>query len=162
MGNDLDLLALNKLEEFLMSYKGCLILVSHDRYFLDKLTDHLLIFEGEGQIKDHYGSYSSYKRKLESLKLEKQQLHKIKPKEQGSGTTKEKVKTKLSFNEKREYEQLETEIAQLEAEKCKLEAELNGASTDYESLTRISTRISELIEIIDDKTMRWMELAEFS
>ncbi len=155
--NDLDLLALNKLEEFLLHYKGCLILVSHDRYFLDKLTDHLFVFEGNGKIKDHYGSYTKYKAAKEKLKEVPKEVKKkeiVKPK-------KAAIKTKLSFNEKREFEQLEKDIQSLEDEKSQLEQDLNSGNHDYEALNNLSSRIAEIIKTLDEKTLRWMELAEY-
>lgn len=159
--NDLDLLALNKLEEFLANFKGCLILVSHDRYFLDKLTDHLFIFEGDGQIRDFYGSYRDYRIKSEEEKQKNEKQLQTKPVVTVSVKQKIKEKTKLSFTELREYEQLEKDIQQIETEKAMLENKLSNASSDYESLTKISTRIAELISLIDDKTMRWLELSEW-
>lgn len=157
--NDLDLLVLNRLEEFLMSYSGCLILVSHDRYFLDKLTEHLFIFEGEGKVRDYYGSYTKYSFEKEQEKqlAEKQTRQKPvveKPKEQ-------KPKTKLTFNEQREYNALEKEIEKLEHEKAELETSINSGELPYEELTSLSERIGEIIELMDEKTMRWMELDEF-
>lgn len=154
--NDLDLLVLNKLEEFLMGYGGCLILVSHDRYFLDKLTDHLFIFEGEGKVRDYYGSYTKY-----SFEKGQEKQSRQKEAEVNKKAVKPKVKTKLSFNEKREYETLEKEIEQLEIEKIEAETTLNSGISDYEKLSKLSTRIGEMIELIDAKTMRWMELDEF-
>jgi len=158
--NDLDLLVLNRLEEFLSNYSGCLILVSHDRYFLNKLTDHLFIFEGNGKIRDFYGSYTKYSFEKEQEKRldekqNKQQLPETKK------PAKPKVKTKLSFNEQREYEALEKEIEQLENEKAKAEAILNSGINDYEKLNKLSSRIGELMETIDAKTLRWMELDEY-
>ena len=158
--NDLDLLVLNRLEEFLLNYSGCLILVSHDRYFLNKLTDHLFIFEGNGKIRDFYGSYTKYSFEKEQEKRldekqNKQQLPETKK------PAKPKVKTKLSFNEQREYEALEKEIEQLENEKAKAEAILNSGINDYEKLNKLSSRIGELMETIDAKTLRWMELDEY-
>lgn len=156
--NDLDLLALNKLEEFLSNFGGCLLLVSHDRYFLDKLTEHIFVFEGDGKIRDYYGSYSNYR-----LKLAEEQQQKVseKPVLENKPELKAKPKTKLTYNEMREYELLDKEIPVLEKEKAELEQELNRVSTDYEALNKISTRISELIHLIDEKTLRWMELGEW-
>ncbi len=136
-----------------------LILVSHDRYFLDKLTDHLFIFEGEGRVRDYYGRYSKYSFEQEAKKqsIEKQDKKKI-----TQAVKKSAAKTKLSFNEKREYENLEKDIEKLEAEKAKAEAKLNSGTIPYEELTILSERIGELIELIDEKTLRWMELDEFA
>lgn len=161
--NDLDLLTLNKLEEFLEAFAGCLILVSHDRYFLDKLVDHLFIFEGNGQLKDYYGKYTQYKdAKDESDKLEREQKVKAKKVEQASKKSQEvKVKTKLSYKEKIEYNNLEKEIQDLENEKVELETALNTETTNYAKLEDISKRIGEVIKLIDEKTYRWMKLDEF-
>jgi len=157
--NDLDLLVLNRLEEFLTNYSGCLILVSHDRYFLDKLTDHLFIFEGKAKVRDYYGRYSEYSFEKEKQPAEKQNQKKDAVEKQKA--RKPKVKTKLSFNEQREYESLEKEIEELEKEKAELESNINSGIQDYEELNKISKRIAELIELIDQKTLRWMELDEF-
>ncbi|NOX48903.1 MAG: ABC-F family ATP-binding cassette domain-containing protein [Chlorobi bacterium] len=164
--NDLDLMTLNILEEFLISFKGCLILVSHDRYFMDKLVDHLFIFEGDGKIKGFTGNYSDYRiYKDEVLKQQREknaQALKQKKKEKekaATGVTKEK--TKLSYKEQKEYDQLEADIESLEKEKSGLEAILGGGENDYGKLEKISVRIGEIIKLTDEKTMRWMELAEF-
>ncbi len=157
--NDLDLLVLNRLEEFLANYSGCLILVSHDRYFLDKLTDHLFIFEGDGKVRDYYGSYTEYSFEKEKQPTEKQNQKKANEVKQK--TQKPKVKTKLSFNEQREYETLEKEIEQLETEKTELETAINSGIQAYEELNKLSERIGKVIELIDDKTLRWMELDEY-
>ena len=160
--NDLDLLTLNKLEDFLMNFKGCLILVSHDRYFLDKLSDHLFIFEGDGRIKDFYGSYTQYRIKKEELENEKR---KQKAKEKKIAKDESKVKPKqsgkkLTYKEQKEYEALEQDIENLENEKSDLESAISSGITDYEKLQEISNRIALIISLIDEKTMRWMELAE--
>ncbi len=153
--NDLDILTLNKLEDFLTGFKGCLILVSHDRYFLDRLTDHLFVFKGEGKIKDFYGDYTAYKQVKEQEAKQQKSLGK-KPQ-----ATKEKPKRqKLSFNEKREYEALEKEIEKLETEKAALETAMNAGAMDYQELEKTASRISKLINLIDEKTLRWMELEE--
>jgi ATP-binding cassette subfamily F protein uup len=155
--NDLDLFALNKLEEFLLAFKGCLVIVSHDRYFLDKLTDHLFVFEGEGRIRDYYGSYSDYRFQLETP------LAASKPsKEPKILKTKEtSQKTKLTFREQQEYASLEPEIASLEEEKALLEEEVGAGNLDYDALHQKSIRIAALIDLIDVKMQRWMELGEY-
>ena len=155
--NDLDLFALNKLEEFLLAFKGCLVIVSHDRYFLDKLTDHLFVFEGEGVINDHYGSYTAYHFEQESESRVETRSGGSSPK---SGNKQETVKTKLSYKEKQEYEQLEPEIEKLEMEKAALEEEISR-DLDYESLNRKSSRIAELMELIESKMQRWMDLGQY-
>jgi len=155
--NDLDLLTLYKLEEFLLQYQGCLLLVSHDRYFLDKLSDHLFIFEEHGRIKDFYGSYQDYqKKKWEAAKQKDKEEKELKTLKE----VKNKPKKKLSFKEQKEYENLEREIEALEIEKKNLEDRLNSGITDYEELTKISQAIERIMEAMDEKTMRWMELEE--
>jgi len=175
--NDLDLFALNKLEEFLLSYEGCLVIVSHDRYFLDKLTDHLFVFEGEGVIRDHYGTYSDYRRRKEKELQEAASgdLNETRKKKGDSGSkasaarkepgTKESTfssaKTKLTYKEKLEYEKLEPEIEALEQEKLALEQEMNAGTADYAQLQEKGERIAELIGLIDVKMQRWMELGQY-
>ncbi|MCB2221180.1 MAG: ABC-F family ATP-binding cassette domain-containing protein [Bacteroidetes bacterium] len=157
--NDLDLLVLNRLEEFLLNYTGCLVLVSHDRYFLDKLTDHLFIFEGEGKLRDYYGRYSDYH--LGKEKLSPGKKTQKEPVEQKQKTPTIKVKTKLTFKEQREYESLEKEIEQLELEKITIESSLHSGMSDYEKLNDLSERLGKIMALIDEKTLRWMELDEF-
>jgi ATP-binding cassette subfamily F protein uup len=162
--NDLDLFALNKLEEFLLSFKGCLIIVSHDRYFLDKLTDHLFIFEGAGIIKDHYSTYTAYHQAQEALEKKlKNNLVKAPEKQTDSKESHAggKAKTKLSYKEQQEYMRLEAEIEKLEQEKASLEAELSAGKLGYESLELKSKRIADVIELIDAKLQRWMELGQY-
>jgi len=155
--NDLDLLTLNKLEEFLLQYKGCLMLVSHDRYFMDKLVDHLFVFKGDGLVEDHYCNYTDYRKK--TSKKEKQE----KKTQHNQNTDKSDVANKkLSFNEKYEYEQLELEIDKLEKEKKQLEIELSDPGLEYDEMMKKSSRVGELIELIDEKSFRWLELDEFS
>lgn len=155
--NDLDLFALNRLEEFLLSFKGCLVIVSHDRYFLDKLTDHIFIFKGGGEIKDHYGAYSSYRPGREMKEVKERNNSK------GNGGRKKKpsIKTKLTFKEQQEYKQLETDIEDLENEKLSLEAKLSAGGLAYEELEEKSTRVSEIIDLIESKLNRWLELGEY-
>ena len=162
--NDLDLFALNKLEEFLLSFKGCLIMVSHDRYFLDKLTDHLFIFEGKGMIKDHYGSYTAYRQAQEVLeKKVKKDPNNIPEKQTNSRDrhTREKAKKKLSYKEQQEYMRLEPEIEELEKEKASLEVELSAGKLGYESLELKSKRVANVIELIEAKLQRWLELGQY-
>jgi len=155
--NDLDLFALNKLEEFLLNFKGCLVIVSHDRYFLDKLTEHIFVFEGAGAIRDHYGSYSDYRRQRESSRKPERKA----PKALKNPPVEKRKKTKLTFKEQQEYDKLEPEIEALEEEKSTLETELGTGSLDYESLNQKSSRVAELIELIDTKMQRWSDLGEY-
>ncbi len=164
--NDLDLMTLNILEEFLISFKGCLILVSHDRYFMDKLVDHLFVFEGDGKINGFTGNYSDYRiYKDGTLKQQREKnvqvLRQKKKEKEKAATEAPKEKTKLSYREQKEYDQLEADIESLEKEKSDLEAILGGGENDYGKLEKTSVRIGEIIKLIDGKTMRWMELAEF-
>ncbi len=161
--NDLDILTLNKLEEFLAGFKGVLILVSHDRYLLDRLVDHFFIFEGEGRILDFYGTYTEYQLKREAkVKKDRAELQQFK---KSAKKDKEKnepqVKKKLSFKEQREYEQLEQEIEELERKKKELEVSLNSGVLDYLELEKISVEVKATMELLDEKTMRWMDLDEF-
>jgi ATP-binding cassette subfamily F protein uup len=160
--NDLDLLTLNKLEEFLESFEGCVILVSHDRYFMDQLVDQLFVFEGGGNIKGFIGSYFDYRiLKEEESKAKKAKLSKEKSdKTSAEKRVKSKVKKKLSFNEKHEYEGLEKEIEALETEKTILEEVINSIVDDYDSLQKKSERLGEVLKLLDEKTWRWMELDE--
>lgn len=160
--NDLDIETLNRLEEFLQDYEGCVILVSHDRYLMDRLCDHIFVFKGEGEIKDYYGNYTEY-RLVQKKEDKKQKVENAsKQKEKKSDSIKvDKPKTKLTFNEVREHKQLETYIAKLETEKTELEEKLNSGMSDYEELQKLSARISQIIDDLDEKTLRWMELEEY-
>jgi len=160
--NDLDLITMNKLEEFLLDFGGCLILVSHDRFFMDKLVEHYFIFEGEGKIKDFNGTYTEYREMLnEKAEIEQKQ----KPVQQVSQVkTVEKEEAspvkKLTFAEQKEYTKLEKEIQKLEDEKAVLEAKLSAGKVSLDEITEASVRIGEILELIDEKSMRWLELAE--
>jgi ATP-binding cassette subfamily F protein uup len=156
--NDLDLLTLNKLEEFLLQFQGCLILVSHDRYFMDKLTDHLFVFQGDGVIEDHYCSYSEY-REQQQLN-EKAEKKEEKQKAQAETVVEEKPKKKLSYKEKYEYDQLEKSIVALEEEKKKLEEQLNDPNLDFEKINDLSSRLGAVMQQLDEESFRWMELDE--
>ena len=162
--NDLDLQTLRTLEEFLQDFPGCILIVSHDRYFMDRLVDHLFAFEGNGEIKDFPGNYSQYRiwKQLEENKPDKAESSKLKA--EGSKpiaeSSKPKVEGKLSFKEKTEFEKLEKEIPDLEKEKKLLEVKLNNGTSDFERLQEISERISDIIVLIDRKEMRWLELSD--
>ena len=152
--NDLDLLTLTKLEEFLLQYKGCLVLVSHDRFFIDKLTEHLFVFKGDGVIEDHYCTYTQYREK----QIEKdKEFKKIQHLEKENSKIKA-ISKKLTYNEKYEYDNILKEIALLEDEKKKLEIILLNPDVDIEKMTNSSKRLGELVTLIDSKEMRWLEL----
>lgn len=164
--NDLDILTLSILEEFLADFKGCLLIVSHDRYFMDRLVDHLFVFEGDGVIKDFPGNYSDWRVYQEAMKAEKQeeqkQLNKKEIVEEKKIVEVKPVveKRKMSFKEKREFEMLENEIAELEIKKADLEKQLLDAGLSHEVLFDISAQLTATISMIDDKSLRWLELSE--
>jgi ATP-binding cassette subfamily F protein uup len=155
--NDLDLMTLNKLEAFLENFKGCLLLVSHDRYFMDKLVDELLVFEGNGKIKNITGSYSAYReaRELTSLSVEEKVVEKPSPKSNPAPTRK-----KLTYKERQEYQSLEKEIESLEAEQAALNHSINQSQSDYDEIQKMAERLATLMQLIDKKTLRWIELDE--
>lgn len=156
--NDLDIMTLNVLEEYLQSFRGCVIVVSHDRYFMDKVVDHLLVFNGQGDIRDFPGNYSDYR----DWKEAKAQSEKEAEKTPDEKTARVRLneKRKMSFKEKREFEQLEQAIAALEAEKIQVESLLCSGTLTVDELTGKSRRLPEINNLIDEKTMRWLELSE--
>jgi ATP-binding cassette subfamily F protein uup len=157
--NDLDLITLNILEEFLLNYKGCLLIVSHDRYFMNKLVDHLFVFEGNGKVADFNGSYSEW-RELKEVE-EKEQAKKLRSDKLTAKEEEKKAeKKKLSFKEKFELGQLEKEIVSLEAEKKELNEKLNSGIGTHDELLQWSRRFEEVINILDEKSFRWLELSE--
>ncbi len=155
--NDLDIYVMNVLEQYLLHFPGTLVIVSHDRYFMDKLVNHLFIFEGEGRISDFPGNYSQYRDRRLALEKGKKRPKSGKPKEQRKPQDKKK---KLSFKEQKELERLEVEIEALESEKETLLQKLNSGSGDHRKLTQWSEKFESLTREIDDKTARWMELSE--
>ena len=166
--NDLDIQTLQVLEEYLQDFPGCVIVVSHDRYFMDKVVDHLLVFKGNGEIQDFPGNYTQYR---EWSRLQPQETA-IRPKEttatsnadDGAGTAKRDAardnRRKMTYKEKREYEQLGKEIEQLSQEQQQLEEELCSGTLSVEQLTEKSRRLPEIKEALDEKEMRWLELSE--
>jgi ATP-binding cassette subfamily F protein uup len=157
--NDLDIITLNVLEDYLQQFGGCVLIVSHDRFFMDKVVDHLFVFEGEGKIKDFPGNYSQYRAKEKLLEKNKKTEEKSEKRDTVKTAQTAKPK-KLSFNEKRELELLEKEISELEEEKKMLENQMQNADQNPDKLMKSSTRIGKVMELIDEKTMRWMELDE--
>lgn len=161
--NDLDIVTLNVLEDYLSGFRGCLLVVSHDRFFTDKVVDRIFAFEGDGRIKDFPGNYTIYKNKKEE---EEEQLEKEKKRNAQANTpppaSNEKTdkKRKLSFKERQEIQQLETDIDQLNSEKSGIETALNSGTLSPDELMEKSNRIAEIISILDDKEMRWLELSE--
>lgn len=164
--NDLDIVTLNVLEEYLRTFKGCVIVVSHDRYFMDKVVDHLLVFKGNAQLKDFPGNYSDYRewkeetKKSERAEQQAEQAKKIVKDNTSTEKTAQPRKNKLSFKEKRELEELDVLIPQLEAEKAELENAMSSGTLSNDELMVKSTRIGEVMKLIDEKSMRWLELSE--
>ena len=156
--NDLDIITLNVLEEYLQNFKGCVIVVSHDRYFMDKVVDHLLVFNGQADIRDFPGNYSDYRDWKEAKAQQEKEAEK--PQEEKTARVRLNEKRKMSFKEKREFEQLEKEIAGLEAEKAAIEEQLCSGTLSVDELTEKSKRLPEVNDLIDEKTMRWLELSE--
>ena len=167
--NDLDIVTLQILEEYLQDFPGCVIVVSHDRYFMDKVVDHLLVFKGQGEIKDFPGNYTQYR---EWVKMRGDESAETRGRENASSSEKTRTsasahprtanvsKRKLSYKEKREMEQLESDIAALEAEQKQIEEALCGGTTSVEEITAMSKRLPLLKDELDEKSMRWLELSE--
>lgn len=159
--NDLDIITLGILEEYLCDFKGCVIVISHDRYFLDNIADHLFVMEGNGVIKDFPGNYSDYRAYLDSVKSEKEKAEKsAKPQKQEKPRSESQAK-RLTFKERREFEQLEGEIEELTAEKKQLEEFFaSGASASPDEFKTKNQRYNEINGLLDEKEMRWLELSE--
>jgi len=161
--NDLDIQTLQVLEEYLQDFPGCVIIISHDRYFMDKIIDHLLVFEGQGRIKDFPGNYTQY-REWASLQPQEKTSTASNSKEDNDPKKnyRNDTKRKLSYKEKREFEQLEEEIIQLEEEQKALEDALSGSELSVEEITEKSKRLASLKNELDEKSFRWLELSELN
>lgn len=159
--NDLDIVTLNVLEDFLMEFQGCLVVVTHDRYFMDKLTDHLFVFKGEGEVKDFPGNYTEYRAQKErEEELEKRRNKSLaKPSQQEK---KPREKTKLTYGERLEMEKLEKELGELEERKREIASEFETASVDALRLEELSREMNVLNEELEEKEMRWLELSEYA
>ena len=161
--NDLDIMTLGVLEEYLRAFRGCVIVVSHDRYFVDKVADHLLVFCGDGEIKDFAGNYSEYlvwKRDFEAARRAAAAAEEQRNRPAEEPRRAKPASKRLSFREQQEFTALDAEIPALESEKAELEALLSSGTLPHEELTRTAERIGTLIDEIDEKTMRWLELSE--
>ena len=161
--NDLDIMTLGVLEEYLRAFRGCVIVVSHDRYFVDKVADHLLVFCGDGEIKDFAGNYSEYlvwKRDFEAARRAAEAAAEQRNRPSEEPRRQKPASKRLSFREQQEFAALDAEIPALESEKAELEALLSSGTLSHEELTRTAERIGTLIVEIDEKTMRWLELSE--
>ena len=161
--NDLDIQTLQVLEEYLQDFPGCVIIISHDRYFMDKIIDHLLVFEGQGRIKDFPGNYTQY-REWASLQTQEKvpTANNTKEDNDPKKNYRNETKRKLSYKEKREFEQLEEEITQLEEEQKTLEDALSGSELSVEEITEKSKRLACLKSELDEKSFRWLELSELN
>jgi len=165
--NDLDIVTLNVLEEYLKEFKGTLIIVSHDRHFLDRLVDHLFVFCGDGAVKDFIGSYSQYRDYIKDYEAaqrskareEEKALRAAQAASQPASQGRPDAPRKLSYKEQRELEQLDKEIAALTAEKADLEEQMNGGITDHDQLQKVTSRFGEVTSELDEKEMRWLELS---
>ena len=160
--NDLDIVTLQILEDYLKNFRGCLIIVSHDRYFMDKVVDHTLVFHGNGDVQDFPGSYSQYrdwKEQEGESSSDKQQPKKEEKKEERRNQNRAR---KLTFKERQEFIQLEKDIAALETEKKHIETALCGGTTSVDEITRLSKRLPLLTEELEEKEIRWLELSEFA
>jgi ATP-binding cassette subfamily F protein uup len=161
--NDLDLQTLRTLEEFLMEYPGCILIVSHDRYFMDRMVDHLFAFEGNGVIRDYPGNYTQYREAVSNGSLtDDRQLIKQETKvpEAAPVAPSSASTQKLSFKEKRELELLEKEMPELQKEKAALETKMNEGNPGFDELQKAAERIGVIVHLLDEKEMRWLELSE--
>ena len=161
--NDLDIFVMSVLEEYLQLFEGCLIVVSHDRYFMDKMVDHLFVFEGDGEIKDIIGNYTDYRKnqKQEARELKNAPVKEVEVKEEPKMVEKPVEKRKLSFKEKQEYEQLPNEIERLEEKKEKLTLELSDSSKSNQQIMELGNELAIVVAELEQKSDRWLELAEF-
>jgi ATP-binding cassette subfamily F protein uup len=164
--NDLDIMTLNVLEEYLKSFAGCVIVVSHDRFFMDKIVDHLFVFEGDGKVSDFPGNYTVYRNKVEEKEQAKAKLEANKKAEAKAKTKEEKpnqqTKKRLSYGEKREFELLEKEIPELEQKKGELEDLMNSGKLPHDELYDKSMELEKIKTLLDEKEFRWLELSELS
>ncbi len=158
--NDLDIMTLNVLEDYLLNFNGCVIIVSHDRYFMDKIVDHLFVFEGNGAIKNFPGNYSIYRDYKDENDRNDRQAVLQEKKEVVVEKSKVKATNKLTYNEKRELDQLELELPNLEKEKADLENQMSSGEINHEEILRISKQYNELKEKLELKELRWLELSE--
>ncbi|HAO48815.1 MAG TPA: ABC transporter, partial [Runella sp.] len=162
--NDLDITTLNVLEEFLMNFPGCLVIVSHDRYFLDRLVDHLFVFEDNGHIRDFPGNYTDYRNFLAENKEQAaaaKQTVAARPQATSATPVSAPAKRKLSFKEQREFETLESDMAKLESQKADFVEKMNGGVGSHEDFATWAKAVERITEELEEKEMRWLELSEF-
>mgnify|MGYP000275875828 CR=1 FL=1 len=158
--NDLDIFAMSVLEDYLRQFQGSLIVVSHDRYFMDKMVDHLFVFQGKGKIKDLVGNYHVYRNSLQEA--QRQQKQEAKPTEAAPSAPVTEKQRKMSFKEKQEFEHIEKTLPQLETEKEQLSQELSSGALSNDELQQKGERLGQIVDQIDELTMRWLELSEFA
>ena len=159
--NDLDIFVMGVLEDYLRSFQGCLIVVSHDRYFMDKMVDHLFVFKGEGEVKDIIGNYSEYRKTLQQEQRIEKKEQAPDPVKETSSTDQPKEKKKLSYKEKVEFESLENDLESLEEEKAKLTEVLSNPDASTDDLIKAGERLNTVVQEIESKTDRWLELSEY-
>ena len=163
--NDLDIFAMSVLEDYLRNFQGCLIVVSHDRYFMDKMVDHLFVFEGEGVIKDIVGNYTDFRKKqIQDKRDEKNAISQVKIEKivEEKPKVKEEVKRKLNFKEKAEFESLEKNLEKLELDKATILAKISSEGLSNQAVYELGVKLGEIVSEIEDKTNRWIELSEFT
>ena len=163
--NDLDIFAMSVLEDYLRNFQGCLIVVSHDRYFMDKMVDHLFVFEGEGVIKDIVGNYTDFRKKqIQDKRDEKNSISQVKIEKvvEEKPKVKEELKRKLTFNEKAEFESLEKNLEKLELDKATILAKISSEGVSNQDVYELGVKLGEIVSEIEEKTNRWIELSEFS
>ena len=161
--NDLDIFTLSVLEEYLQDFPGVLLIVSHDRYFMDKLVEHILVFEGQGKLRDLGGNYTAYRERIQQEERDLKKAEAQKPAQSSASSQDTKTarsQNKMGFKEKFEYDQLTKEIEELEVLKAQKEEELMQPDLDHEAMTRISSELGAIISSLDEKSDRWLELAE--
>jgi len=159
--NDLDIFVMSVLEEYLRSFEGCLIVVSHDRYFMDKMVDHLFVFEGQGKVVDILGNYTEYRKLKSEKKKEAKPIQEEKQVAEAPKVEDNKPKKKLSFKERSEFDQIEKEMEQLEIEKEELTNQLSDGSLSGDEIMNVGNRLAEVVSLIESKTDRWLELSEY-
>ena len=163
--NDLDIFAMSVLEDYLRNFQGCLIVVSHDRYFMDKMVDHLFVFEGEGVIKDIVGNYTDFRKKqIQDKRDEKNSISQVKIEKvvEEKPKVKEEVKRKLNFKEKAEFESLEKNLEKLELDKATILAKISSEGVSNQDVYELGVKLGEIVSEIEEKTNRWIELSEFT
>jgi len=163
--NDLDIFAMSVLEDYLRNFQGCLIVVSHDRYFMDKMVDHLFVFEGEGVIKDIVGNYTDFRKKqIQDKRDEKNAISQVKIEKvvEEKPKVKEEIKRKLNFNEKAEFESLEKNLEKLELDKATILAKISSEGVSNQDVYELGVKLGEIVSEIEEKTNRWIELSEFT